>query len=161
VSVAVFGYAVGSVSERKATQSFKYRNFVMAEYSNQHFKDETVLAMGDQAGSFGYFSRHSVVHLEGLVNNYEIVPHIKNDDLDSYISNNRIDYVVAAANVSGNYKTARISTTHKQKIRTTNITVYSSCEVYQDEVGIFHRFIWKWECAHNPSVEPAPATRAR
>ena len=54
-------------------------------------------AMGDRAGLVAYISDASILQLEGLASNYQLLDHIKhNDDLISVLHENRIDYLLVS-----------------------------------------------------------------
>lgn len=52
-----------------------------------------IFAMKD-TGNFSFFSRRSVINLDGVVNNYAFQKSLKNQKLGEYLLENRVDYLV-------------------------------------------------------------------
>jgi hypothetical protein len=125
-----------------SSDGFKTDNYELAKETNSDFPEHTVFAMGDRAGSFGYFSDHSVINIEGLVNNDEILPHLRNDTLGAYLSEQNVDYLIVHYDAPQNYSTTTISPTHRTQTVETNVTVYRQCEV---ETPTEH-VVFDWEC---------------
>ena len=74
---------------------FPYDNYLIAEELNQRLEQPVIAAMGDRAGSFGYFFKGDVLQLEGLVGEYEILTAIKNNNLMAYMTDFGVELVVS------------------------------------------------------------------
>jgi hypothetical protein len=79
-----------------------YENYGIAQFLNKQFQEPVIAAMGDRAGSFGYFFEGKVLQLEGLVGDYQILKAIQNNDLMDYMSGLGVDYVVSNVSISSN-----------------------------------------------------------
>ena len=55
------------------------------------------LAIGDGAGAFGYFADRPVVHLEGLVNDYEYLEYLADGHIEQYLETKEIRYLAVFA----------------------------------------------------------------
>ena len=127
----------------KSAIGYMYGNYVLAQYVNENFSEDTIFAMGDCAGSFGYFCNCKVIQLEGLVNDYDFLDTIRNNEVESYLTKNGVDYVVAVTSGldANNYTMYTISPNAKAKIR-----VYKECKIYFDSMGKKQVFVWSWPC---------------
>jgi hypothetical protein len=65
----------------------------MVAYINHNLPEHAILGSWD-AGYLGYYCQRTLINLDGLVNNYEIVPYLRNKNMDAYIDKNGIDYLV-------------------------------------------------------------------
>jgi hypothetical protein len=65
----------------------------MVAYINQNLPEHAILGSWD-AGYLGYYCQRTLINLDGLVNNYEIIPYLRNKNMDAYIDKNGIDYLV-------------------------------------------------------------------
>ena len=54
-------------------------------------------AIGDGAGAFGYFADRPVVHLEGLVNDYEYLEYLADGHIEQYLETKEIRYLAVFA----------------------------------------------------------------
>lgn len=132
----------------KSAIGYMYGNYVLAQYVNENFSEDTIFAMGDCAGSFGYFCNCKVIQLEGLVNDYDFLDTIRNNEVESYLTKNGVDYVVAVTYGldANNYTMYTISPNAEAKIR-----VYKECQIYFDSIGKKQIFVWFWPCCDNKS----------
>lgn len=138
----------GIQSDSEAEQSSRYQSYLMAQYSNEELPQSARLAMGDGAGSFGYFSRHSVIHLEGLVNSPSVFEYIREERLDEYMSNKNVDYYVYERELSYNGDGTAITHPTDSVTQRTSLMVYKECEVFSSEFAK-DRYIWDWECVQS------------
>ncbi len=65
----------------------------MVAYINQNLAEDALLGSWD-AGYLGYFCSQRLINLDGLVNNFEILPYIKQERIFEYIDRKNIDYLV-------------------------------------------------------------------
>ena len=70
----------------------------MANWINRELPDNTVLAMGDRAGSLGYqlSEKKSLVQLEGLVNSKDYLNHLKLGIGNQFMQNQNVKYIVVS-----------------------------------------------------------------
>jgi hypothetical protein len=76
-------------------RDFTYQNYVLAKSLNDRYASPPKVAMGDRAGSFGYFYKGSVLQLEGLVGDYHLLDAIRSNSLSEYVSASDVEYVIA------------------------------------------------------------------
>lgn len=57
--------------------------------------DDGLVAMGDGAGSLGYFTNRNVIHIEGLVNDREFADYLKTGRVHDYLELYDVRYLVA------------------------------------------------------------------
>jgi hypothetical protein len=74
--------------------AFRYENYQLAQQLNARLPETARIAMGDRAGSFGYFFHGSVLQLEGLVADADLLEAIRQDRLEAYLSAQGVEYVL-------------------------------------------------------------------
>ena len=74
--------------------AFRYDNYQLAQSLNSSLPLTTTIAMGDHAGSFGYFFHGKVLQLEGLVGDEGLLQAISSNTLMDYLSQFGVDYVL-------------------------------------------------------------------
>lgn len=98
-AVAFSRAIVGKVLRSKnPIQSFGVKNLELVSYIKESkFPRGTFFAMGDRAGSFGFFlgRNYRFLHTEGLVGPYEYYKYLKNDIGEEFLRSQKIDYLVA------------------------------------------------------------------
>ncbi|MBP8857742.1 MAG: hypothetical protein KBG60_06960 [Anaerolineaceae bacterium] len=75
--------------------AFRYENYQVARFLNESLPSESVVAMGDRAGSFAYFYQGRVLQLEGLVGDEALLQAIREDTLADYMTDFGVDYVLS------------------------------------------------------------------
>jgi hypothetical protein len=73
--------------------NWKIQVYHSAVWAKQNSDSNTIFAMSD-AGIFSYFSERRVINLDGLVNNSAFQDVLKNQQLKSYLSEHRVEYIV-------------------------------------------------------------------
>jgi hypothetical protein len=117
--------------------SFK-QSLMAAEYVRNHTNKNDILAMGDMCGLFGYYCDHKVIHLEGLVNDYDFKNVLATGTLKQYLKANKVQYLVAyvefdSSVISNNYTSfKRVEPYHiSYNGPRDSITVYKEDEIYR------------------------------
>lgn len=83
---------------RDPIRSFGIKNLELVAYIKENkFPGGTFFAMGDRAGSFGFFlgRNYRFLHTEGLVGPYEYYEYLKNDIGEEFLNSQKIDYLIA------------------------------------------------------------------
>jgi hypothetical protein len=93
-------------------KKFEVMNREVANILNGQFVKKPVVAMGDRAGSFGYFYEGKTLQLEGLVGGVDTLEAIKEDRLEEFLTKNDVGLVVDYGYTTGN-KEKYILTTPK------------------------------------------------
>ncbi len=70
-----------------------YENYKIATDMNG-LDGSARIAMGDRAGSFAYFYPGEVVQLEGLMDDGRVLQAVREDALESYLSDRGVDYLI-------------------------------------------------------------------
>ncbi|MBE9046269.1 hypothetical protein IQ255_17960 [Pleurocapsales cyanobacterium LEGE 10410] len=70
----------------------------MSDWINKNLPDNTVLAMGDRAGSLGYQLNEgkSLIQLEGLVNSKDYLDHLQSGTGNQFIQSQNVEYIVVS-----------------------------------------------------------------
>jgi hypothetical protein len=78
-------------------ESFGKRNLELVDFIKKTMPKGTFFAMGDRAGSFGFFlgNDFKFMHTEGLVGPYEYYQAMKKDQGEAFIDKLPIDYIIA------------------------------------------------------------------
>ena len=63
-----------------------------ALWLNQNIPESAIVGSWN-AGVIGYYSKQPVINLDGLINNFELLPYIAENRIDQYILNKKIDYI--------------------------------------------------------------------
>lgn len=63
-----------------------------ALWLNQNVPESAIVGSWN-AGVIGYYSKQPVINLDGLINNFELLPYIAENRIDQYILNKKIDYI--------------------------------------------------------------------
>jgi len=73
------------------------KNFELASYVKQKFPAGTFFAMGDRAGSFGFFlgNNYRFLHTEGLVASSDYYKYMKRDAGREFLESHKVQYLVA------------------------------------------------------------------
>ncbi|MFB6264271.1 MAG: hypothetical protein ABEL76_11705 [Bradymonadaceae bacterium] len=96
----------------RAGASFKLLNRAAAEEMNRRLGPDsmqTVVAMGERAGSFGYFFDGHVVHMEGLVGTTSTLRAIRRDRMAAFLDRRGVDMLVDYGYLDDEYGEARIT----------------------------------------------------
>jgi hypothetical protein len=72
---------------------FEDDTYQLALDMNEELPEDDVLAWGDRAGAFSYFSDNRVVQTECLTQDYRCVESLRDNSLESYLSSNNVDYL--------------------------------------------------------------------
>jgi hypothetical protein len=83
--------------------AFRHENYQLAEYLNDLLPADTVIGMGDRAGSFAYFFHGHTLQMEGLVGEEKLLQAIRDDSLSEYMSGFGVDYVLSYVNPPEEY----------------------------------------------------------
>lgn len=75
--------------------AFRYENYQLAETLNDLLPGDTVIGMGDRAGSFAYFFHGHTLQMEGLVGDEKLLQAIRDNSLSEYMSGFGVDYVLS------------------------------------------------------------------
>lgn len=79
--------------------------FLAAEWLRDHVGADQRVGSWN-AGVLGYYASQRVVNLDGLMNNFDLIPYLRNRDLVTYIRNEGITYL---ADMEETFRTYRIS----------------------------------------------------
>jgi hypothetical protein len=66
--------------------------YLAAEWLNANIPEETIVGSWN-AGVLGYYSRQRVVNLDGLINDFEILPYLREGRIADYIRDQGIQYI--------------------------------------------------------------------
>lgn len=127
--------------------SFKYENYLVAEELNKDLNaSEPYIAVGDKAGSFGYFFNGKVLQLEGLVSDYELLEALKNDQLMAYMSERKVQYVMSSEDFSSPYSKIKllIPSPSLSAGPYAAIELCEHSEYRQLQMEYTTYYIWKW-----------------
>ncbi len=80
---------------------FRLRNLLIARQLNSETGDGTLIAMGDQAGSFAWFFHGRVLQLEGLVGDGGMADAIESGHLREYVGMRSPDYLLSCTGPEG------------------------------------------------------------
>jgi hypothetical protein len=74
------------------TEDFTVVGYRAAQWVDARLPSDARIAMKD-SGAFGYFSKRSVINLDGVINNYEYQDYLKRAALEEYIRDQGIQYL--------------------------------------------------------------------
>ncbi len=74
--------------------AFRYENFQLAQQLNRDLPPDSIIAVGDRAGSFAYFFEGQVLQLEGLVGDQALLEALREDRLEAYMTRFGVDYLL-------------------------------------------------------------------
>ncbi len=98
-AVAFSRAIVGKVLHHKnPIPSFGVKNLELVRFIKENnFPKGSFFAMGDRAGSFGFFlgRDYRFFHTEGLVGPYEYYKHLKSDGGKEFLERQKVDYLIA------------------------------------------------------------------
>ncbi len=77
----------------RSKRAFQSKSYTAAQWVNETYDQPQRFAMSD-SGSFGYFSNHSVINLDGLVNEPSYLSTLEDSGLMNYLQETNIDYFV-------------------------------------------------------------------
>jgi hypothetical protein len=128
---------------RRHTQPFeldwKVESYRAALWARGNSGENDVFAMKD-AGVFGYFSRRSVINLDGIVNNMDFQEVLREKRLGEYLEEHRVRYLVQHAFfrrediTDGNYESYPMQyESHKYGSFSDEIILRKSDEVYRSK----------------------------
>jgi hypothetical protein len=80
----------------RSTEVWGVHSYRAACWAREHTEADAVFAMKD-AGNFGYFSRRSVINLDGVVNSLSYQEAIRERRLNAYLSEMNVTYLVQHA----------------------------------------------------------------
>ena len=90
------GFFVAERYGNRSTAVWGVASYRAACWAREHTPPDAVFAMKD-AGYFGYFSRRSVINLDGVVNNREYQEAIRERKVNAYLAGMHVDYLVQHA----------------------------------------------------------------
>jgi hypothetical protein len=85
-------YWDGKVQHPDWNLSWNDESYRAAGWVNQHLPADAIVGAWN-AGVFGYFARRPVVNLDGLINNFELLPYLRERRVADYIRRERISYL--------------------------------------------------------------------
>ncbi len=111
LAVLVAGHAVqtvrffwdGRVQTRDWNASWNEECLLAAQWMAKNVP-ETEIAGSWNAGVFAYYSKQRVVNLDGLINNFDLVPYLRDQTLGDYIKKEKITYLSDMASIFKAYK---------------------------------------------------------
>lgn len=131
--VAVRRYVGGGV------KSWVVASYRAAKWAEEHTDRKDIFAMKD-AGNFGYFSRRSVISLDGVVNNTAYQDTIRAGALGEYLAERDVTYLVQHAFWNredindGTYETFRATyRSHLYGVESDTLSLRRDWEVYRSE----------------------------
>lgn len=95
-TVAVIGYLILRANEQYTLTGWQTIAYDAAVWTRQNSAPNAVFAMKD-AGIFGLFSQRAVINLDGLVNNMEYQEALRRQQLNRYLAERGVDYLVQHA----------------------------------------------------------------
>lgn len=92
----ISGRAQQLAHDQPPVTSFATKNLELVKFIHAHFPKGTYLAMGDRAGSFGYFlgKDYKFFHTEGLVGPFAYFKAMQKDQGEAFFSEQKVDYLV-------------------------------------------------------------------
>lgn len=85
-------YGDDEVEFRDWNASWNDESYAAARWLSANTPKDAVIGSWN-AGVLGYYSDRRVVNLDGLVNNFDLMPYLKSDDIAGYIRRERIEYL--------------------------------------------------------------------
>jgi hypothetical protein len=87
---------LGLVFDFRARASDHERWYRAAMWSREHLPARAVVGMTD-CGVFGYFSRHTTVNLDGVINGYAYQDRLRDRQLDRFLLESGITYIASSS----------------------------------------------------------------
>lgn len=123
----------------RSTEVWGVASYRAACWAREHTEADAVFAMKD-AGNFGYFSRRSVINLDGVVNSMAYQETIRRRRLNAYFSEVNVGYLVQHAfwdrdDINdGTYEEFETTyTSHLYGVRSDPVSLRQEWEVYRSE----------------------------
>ena len=85
-------YYDGDVDSRDWHLLFNGGEYAAAKWMDENLPHDALVGAWN-AGTLGYYGKQRVVNLDGLINSYEIVPHLRERTIPEYIQQEGIDYL--------------------------------------------------------------------
>jgi len=133
--------------------AFRYENFQAAHFLNDSLPQNSVVAMGDRAGSFAYFFQGRVLQLEGLVGDEALLTAIQKDTLPRYMTGFGVDYALSYWDPPSGYDRWTLLT----PLPGFSIGPQAGIELCKDQEVLRYvtpyqtLYLWKWPgCAADP-----------
>jgi hypothetical protein len=102
VAVAIYPSRQLAIWQGPVRSTWGEASYEGAEWMNVHLPPGAVIGSSD-SGIIGYFSNHTVVNLDGLVNSKQYLSAVKHQSVQSFIEREHVEYLANAmwTNVSG------------------------------------------------------------
>lgn len=146
VPLCITGYRFGLWS-KTVLPSSRFDNYKLVQILNDDFNDDTIVAMGDRAGSFAYFFRGNVLQLEGLVGEGELIEAIRSNTLMDYMNTFGVDYVFSYVGPSDEDYQQWVLLTPLPEYTTgpqAEIVLCQETEILRFKFPYETLFAWKW-----------------
>lgn len=123
---------------------FQYENYIIAERLN--LEPPKIFAVGDRAGSFGYFYKGNVIQLEGLVGNYQLLDCIRSNQLMGYMDDYGVEYLMSYVAPNESYSQWNYSTPFPwlSSGPYADVKLCQQSEVQRINTNYSEYTIWKW-----------------
>ncbi len=135
------------------SDDFRVRNMNIARELNESMEDSTLIGMGDRAGSFAYFFRGGVVQMEGLVGDIELVETIQQRNLQEYLLNSGVEFVVSWTGPENSHDYSSwdlLIPDRAQSLSLPNrVTVYGEDELRRWTGNTGTVFLWRFDEGHD------------
>ncbi len=142
----------GAWRDADVAGNFMYQNYVLADSLNEKLSEPPKMAMGDRAGSFGYFYEGAVLQLEGLVGDYRLLDSIRTDSLTRYMSAFGVRYVICYNGPAAGYAAwkFRVPAPEFSAGPYADVPLCERDEVVRRETGAGRICVWKWPGCEMP-----------
>ncbi|HMS32698.1 MAG TPA: glycosyltransferase family 39 protein [Ignavibacteria bacterium] len=119
--------------------NWNIESYNASQWAKRNTGTGDVFAMKD-AGNFGFFSGRSVINLDGLVNNFDYQEVLRKKDLNTYLKDNAVKYIVQHAVwdrddiTTGEYDSLSINYfSHKYSAESDPVILKKKNEIYRSE----------------------------
>jgi hypothetical protein len=127
---------------------FRYRNMLIAQELNTILSDNSVVAMGDRAGSFAYFFNGHVIQAEGLSGDIPLVNAIQEGKLAEHLRAMGAEYILSWTGPHGvdayEYWELIIPDEAQSGVFNNSITVYREDEIMRWAGENESVFLWRF-----------------
>jgi hypothetical protein len=117
-------YWDGKMEYRDWNLSWNDESYLAANWISSNLPEDAIVGSWN-AGVLGYYTTRTVVNLDGLINNFELLPYLKEGRIADYIKQKRIGYL---SDIEKQFKSTRV----KEKLQLKQVYRHYSRFMRQD-----------------------------